>query len=261
MIAGRDGQRLAGKRALVTGAASGIGKAAALRFAEEGAAVGLLDRDDAGLRRVADTITASGGRALSLTADVTDEAQVAAAVDRLVDAWGGLDAVAGVAGIELFHEGDERVDRLALDVWRRVLDVNLTGMFLTCKHGIRALLGSGGGSVIVTGSPTGLFGIADEEHAYSASKAGCHGLARAMAAAYAAARIRVNVVVPGFVETPLNARVFADPALVQNISRTIPMGRAAQPEEIAGIMAWLASDDAAFATRGFFTVDGGKTAV
>ncbi|MGI8423564.1 MAG: SDR family NAD(P)-dependent oxidoreductase [Chloroflexota bacterium] len=258
---GRDGQRLAGKRAMVTGAASGIGRAAALRFAEEGAAVGLIDRDDAGLRRVAQTIAASGGRALSVAADVTDEAQVAAAVERLVKAWGGLDVVTGVAGNELFRAGDARANRLSLDVWRRVLDVNLTGMFLTCKHGVRALLDSGGGSVIITGSPTGLFGIADEEHAYSASKAGCHGLARAMAAAYAADGICVNAVVPGFVDTPLNARVFADPALVQELSRAIPMRRAAQPEEIAGIFAWLASDDAAYATGGFFTVDGGATAV
>jgi NAD(P)-dependent dehydrogenase (short-subunit alcohol dehydrogenase family) len=210
---------------------------------------------------VASEITRAGGRALVCPCDVTQEAQVEAAVARAVAEWGGLDAVVGVAGIELFQEGDDVVDQLALDVWRRILDVNLTGMFLTCKHGTRALLASGGGTVIVTGSPTGLFGVAADETAYSASKAGCHGLARAMAAAYAPRGIRVNVVVPGFVDTPLNARVFADPARVEAACRAIPLRRPAQPEEIAAMMAWLASDDASYATGGFFTVDGGASAV
>ncbi len=253
--------RLAGKRALVTGASSGIGRATAIAFAREGGRVGIAARREAELNEVAALIAAQGGEALVLPTDVIQEEQVAGAVARLVETWGGLDIVVGVAGVELIEGGDARVDQLDLSAWRQTLDTNLTGMFLTCKHGVRALLATGGGSVIVTGSPTGLYGLALGEHAYSASKAGCHGLARVMANEYARDNIRVNIVVPGFIDTPINAPVFADPALVAEISQTIPARRPGQPEEIAAMMVWLASDEASYATGGFFTVDGGQTAV
>jgi 3-oxoacyl-[acyl-carrier protein] reductase len=253
--------RLAGKRTLITGASSGIGRAAALRFAREGARVGLVARRAAELEEVAGLIRGEGGEALALPADVSREEEVASAVARAVEAWGGLDVVVGVAGIELIEGGDTRVDQLELTAWQRTIDTNLTGMFLTCKHGVRALLASGGGSVIVTGSPTGLYGAALGEHAYSASKAGCHGLARVMANEFAPDNIRVNIVVPGFIDTPINAPVMADPALVEEINRSIPARRPGQPEEVAAMMVWLASDEASYATGGFFTVDGGQTAV
>jgi NAD(P)-dependent dehydrogenase (short-subunit alcohol dehydrogenase family) len=253
--------RLAGKRALVTGASSGIGRATALRFAREGARVGLIARREKELADVAAAIRAEGGEALILPADVSQEEQIADAVARIVDEWGGLDVVVGVAGVELIEGGDTRVDQLELSAWQQTIDTNLTGMFLTCKHGVRALLASGGGSVIVTGSPTGLYGAALGEHAYSASKAGCHGLARVMANEYAKDGIRVNIVVPGFIDTPINAPVFADPVLVEEICQTIPARRAGTPDEVAAMMVWLASDEASYATGGFFTVDGGQTAV
>jgi NAD(P)-dependent dehydrogenase (short-subunit alcohol dehydrogenase family) len=255
------GGRLAGKRAIVTGAGSGIGRATALRFAREGARVGLIERRREALAEVAGRVAAAGGTALALPADVAREDEVERAVAAAVAAWGGLDVVVAVAGIELFGQGDDRVDRLELAVWRQVLDVNLTGMFLTCKHGVRALLQTGGGAVIVTGSPTGLYGGALGEHAYSASKAGCHGLARVMANEYARDGIRVNVVVPGFIDTPLNAAVFADPAGVAAYCETIPARRPGRPEEIAAMNVWLASDEASYAVGGFFVVDGGQTAV
>jgi NAD(P)-dependent dehydrogenase (short-subunit alcohol dehydrogenase family) len=253
--------RLEGKRALVTGASSGIGRATALRFAREGARVGLLARRAEALEALAAEIRDAGGEALPLPTDVAQEEQVAAAVARIVAAWGGLDVVVGVAGVELIEGGDTRVDQLELAAWQKTIDTNLTGMFLTCKHGVRALLASGGGSVIVTGSPTGLYGLALGEHAYSASKAGCHGLARVMANEYAKDNIRVNIVVPGFIDTPINAPVFADPALVEEICQVIPARRPGQPDEVAAMMVWLASDEASYATGGFFTVDGGQTAV
>jgi NAD(P)-dependent dehydrogenase (short-subunit alcohol dehydrogenase family) len=217
--------RLVGKRALVTGASSGIGRATAVRFAQEGARVGLVARRAAELDEVAGIIRADGGEALPLPADVSGEAGVERAVAACVDAWGGLDVVVGVAGIELYGRGDTRVDELDLAVWRETLDANLTGMFLTCKHGVRALRASGGGSMIVTGSPTGLYGGALGEHAYSASKAGCHGLARVMAHEYAPEGIRVNVVVPGFIDTPINAAFMANPDEVAAYSATIPARR------------------------------------
>ena len=253
--------RLVGKRAMITGASSGIGRATAIRFAAEGARVGLLARREAELNEVARLIEATGGEALVVPTDVALEDQVESAVHRIVAAWGGLDIVVGVAGIELIEGGDTRVDQLELAVWQQTLDVNLTGMFLTCKHGIRALLANGGGAVIITGSPTGLYGLALGEHAYSASKAGCHGLARVMANEYAREGIRVNVVVPGWIDTPINAPVFADPNLVEAINQTIPVRRPGRPEEIAAMNVWLASDEASYAVGGYFVVDGGQTAV
>jgi 3-oxoacyl-[acyl-carrier protein] reductase len=253
--------RLAGKRAIITGAGSGIGRATALRFAREGARVGLIERRPAALDAVTAEIAARDGTALALLADVTQEDQVEHAMTAAVAAWGGLDVIVAVAGIELFGQGDDRVDRLELAVWREIVDVNLTGMFLTCKHGVRALQQTGGGAVIVTGSPTGLYGGALSEHAYSASKAGCHGLARVMANEYAREGIRVNVVVPGFIDTPLNAAVLADAAGLAAYCATIPAGRPGQPEEIAAMNVWLASDEASYAVGGFFVVDGGQTAV
>jgi 3-oxoacyl-[acyl-carrier protein] reductase len=255
------GGRLAGKRTIVTGAGSGIGCATALRFAREGARVGLIERRPDALAAVADQIAGEGGAGLALLADVSQEDQVERAIADAATAWGGVDVVVAVAGIELYGQGDDRVDRLDLAVWQQIIDVNLTGTFLTCKHGVRALLATGGGAVIITGSPTGLYGGALGEHAYSASKAGCHGLARVMANEYARDGIRVNVVVPGFIDTPLNAPVFANPAEVAAYCETIPARRPGQPEEIAAMNVWLASDEASYAIGGFFVVDGGQTAI
>jgi len=247
-----------GKRTLITGAASGIGRAVAIRFAAEGARVALLDRNRGNLEAVAGEIKASEGESLAIPTDVSVEADVAAAVDQVVAAWGGLDAVIGVAGIELV---ETNVHELDLSVWQRTIDTNLTGMFLTCKHGIRALLASGGGSVVLTGSPTGLFGFAVGQTAYSASKAGVHGLGRVVANEYASQNIRLNIVVPGFIDTPINAAFMKDIAAVAEFTRGIPLRRAGQPDEVAGMFVWLVSDEASYATGGLFMVDGGATAV
>ena len=185
--------RLAGRRVLVTGAGSGIGAATATLFAGEGARVGLLGRTISKLQGVADQIRVDGGECLILPADVSNESAVRSAVDQVLEAWAGLDACVAVAGIEPWDRGDAAVDELELSVWRDVIGVNLTGMFLTCKHAIRAMLETGGGSLVVTGSPTGMYGGALGQHAYSASKAACHGLARVMANEYARMGIRVNV--------------------------------------------------------------------
>jgi 3-oxoacyl-[acyl-carrier protein] reductase len=178
-----------------------------------------------------------------------------------VATFGGLDAIIGVAGIELYAQGETSIHDLELAVWQRTLDTNLTGMFLTLKYGIRALLASGGGSVVVTGSPTGLRGFAAHEPAYSSSKSGVHALARVAANDYAPEHIRVNIVVPGLIETPLNYLYLADPAFAEEARRGIPLGRPGQPEEVAGIYAWLCSDDASYVTGGYYMVDGGGGAV
>jgi len=260
-MAGLD--RLGGKRALVTGAGSGIGAATAMLFAREGARVALLERNVTGLEAVSERITSEGGTALALPTDVSQEAQVAAAVDRILEAWDGLDVAVGVAGIEPYDRGDARVHEIELSLWDEVIATNLTGMFLTCKHAVRAMLTSGGGSLVVTGSPTGYVGSGSFETAYSASKAGCHGLARAVASGYAQDGIRTNVVIPGFIDTPINAAFIAEAESIEAVCKEIgiPMGRPGQAEEVAAMNLWLASDESSYACGGFFMVDGGQTAI
>ena len=140
-----------------------------------------------------------------------------------------------------------------------MLRTNLTGIFLTCKYAVQSMVTGAGGSIVVIGSPTGLYGFAFGEHAYSASKGGVHALARVMAGELGPLGIRVNVVVPGFIDTRMNTHVVADPAWRAEPERLIPLGRIGQPAEVAGIIAWLASSDSRYATGGYFTVDGGQT--
>ncbi len=250
--------RLAGKRAIVTGASMGIGRATALRFAQEGARVGLIARRLEALDEVAAAIASAGGEALALPADVSDEAQVAAAVDRAAAAWGGLDIVVSNAGIEL-PDQDAPVHRLDLDVWQRILAVNLTGQFLACKHGVRHLLAGGGGAVVCVGSPCGIMGFCTEEPAYSASKAGVMAMARVMAADYVEQGIRVNVVIPGLIDTPMNDHVMRDPALRERWTSGIPLKRAGTAEETAAVITFLASDEASYVVGSSYVVDGGQT--
>jgi NAD(P)-dependent dehydrogenase (short-subunit alcohol dehydrogenase family) len=252
--------RLAGKRTLITGAASGIGRATALRFGQEGASVALVDVDEAGLARVAGELTESGATALALAADVTDEAAVEAAFGTAVSVWGALDVVVSNAGIEMLGP-DTRVGELDAAVWHRIIAVNLTGQFHTCKHGIRALQKAGGGSLICTASPCGVTGLCAPETAYSASKAGVMGLIRTIAADYGPEGIRVNGVIPGFIDTPMNAPVMGDAAEVERWVSAIPIRRVGHAEEVANMMLFLASDESSYAVGGIFTVDGGQTAI
>jgi NAD(P)-dependent dehydrogenase (short-subunit alcohol dehydrogenase family) len=207
---------------------------------------------------VAAEIEAAGGEALVLRADVRSEDDVAAAVERAASAWGGLDVIVANAGVQLAGQ-DDRADRLELEVWQRTIDINLTGVFLTCKHGIRALLAGGGGAVVCTCSPTGQYGVAPGYDAYSASKAGVYGLVRVMAADYAQEGIRVNGVIPGYTNTPMTNWV--TPADRETLLRGIPLNRPGEPEEVAAVMAFLASDDTPYVTGAVWAADGGMTAV
>ncbi|WP_314650764.1 SDR family NAD(P)-dependent oxidoreductase [uncultured Microbacterium sp.] len=241
---------LQGRTALVTGAASGIGRATAQRFVREGATVFFADRDLAGAREAAAEVD---GAAQALGVDIADEASVAAAFAEA----GPLDVVVANAGVQLIGS-DARVGDLGLDVWRRTQDVNMTGTFLTLKYAVRAMTPAGG-SIIVTGSPTALNGEGAGFAAYSASKAGVHGLARTAAADYADAGIRVNVVVPGHILTPLVSGIVEDEAARTAILSRIPMRRAGSVADVEGIMVYLAGDESRYATGSVFVVDGGMT--
>jgi NAD(P)-dependent dehydrogenase (short-subunit alcohol dehydrogenase family) len=237
---------LEGKRALVTGAASGIGLATAERLEREGARVAAVD-------------LAMLDWPLAIAADVADEAQVEATFIAAMDALGGLDVVVANAAVQ-FSDRDARADRLDLDVWQRTLDANLTGAFLTAKHGLTAMLETGGGSLVCVGSVAGHFGIAPGLDAYSASKSGVAGLVRVLAADYAREGIRVNGVLPGITDTPMNDWWRHDPGQRAAAAERVPLGRIGTPEEIAAVIAFLASDDASYVTGALWTVDGGLTA-
>jgi NAD(P)-dependent dehydrogenase (short-subunit alcohol dehydrogenase family) len=246
-------QRLEGKTALVTGAGSGIGQRVATRFAAEGARVVFSDRDFAA------AVAAAGENpnTLAVEMDIADEASVQSGFAAAKSAGFDVDVVVANAGVQLFGQ-DAQIADLDLSVWEKTIAINLTGTFLTIKHAVRSMLGRGG-SIILTGSPTGLNGEGKDFTAYSSSKAGMHGMARAVAAAYAAAGIRVNTVVPGYTETPLVTSISSDPGDREAIISRIPLGRPGRPEDVEGIMTYLASDESSYATGALFRVDGGMT--
>lgn len=251
--------RFTGKRAVITGASKGIGRATAIRFAREGGRSALISRSKADLEEVAAIIAADGGESLVLPADVCQPEQLETAIDTAARVWGGLDIVVSNAGIELPFE-DSMADSLPIEVWRRIIDTNLTGQFLTCKFGIRHLLEGGGGAVVMVGSPCGEKGFCFKEHAYSASKGGIMSLMKVMAIDYAPYKIRVNACIPGFIDTPMNAHVMVDPDLLKTWSDTIPMKRPGTSEETAAVILFLASDEASYVLGSAFVVDGGQIA-
>ena len=246
---------LEGKTVLVTGGAAGIGKAVAERFIAEGARVIIADRDALAANAV---VKQHGASAIAVVMDISNEGLVEKTFAGLENMGWSPNVVVANAGVQLFGQ-DAMISDLEVEVWQKTLEVNLTGTFLTIKHSIRAMLKNGGGSIIVTGSPTALNGEGKDFTAYSASKAGVHGMVRAVANAYSMDNIRVNTVVPGYTETPLVAAITNDPKSRESIVGRIPLGRAGQANDVAGIMVYLASDDSAFATGAEFVVDGGMT--
>jgi NAD(P)-dependent dehydrogenase (short-subunit alcohol dehydrogenase family) len=254
--------RLQNKIALVTGAASGIGRAVALRFVAEGAQVALLDVSDAGLAETQTLAGSARGQLLAINCDVSDAGQVAAAVARAALAWGRLDLLFNGVGVSGRRWGDGPVDACTLEAWERVMQINLTSMFLVCKQAMPHLLATRG-AVINLASVLGMVGGDDDfaTHAYAASKAGIIGLSRAMAAYYAPRGVRVNVLAPGLIATPMSRRAQESEHIRARLAQLQPLtGAMGAPEDVAGAAAFLASDDARFVTGVVLPVDGGWTA-
>ncbi len=250
---------LDGKRALVSGAASGIGRATAELFSREGARVGVFDLNGAGAQAVAAAITRDGGEAVVIAGDVSLANDCQAAVERMVQAFGGLDILANVAGIIHRHT----VVDFPEDEWDREIAVNLKSVYLMCKFSIPIMAAQGGGSIVNVSSSLGLSG-GPQEAAYCASKAAVVNLTKAMAIDHARDHIRVNSVLPGGTEAEMllaEARRLGVPAdQVRTDWSARPLGRVAKPSEIANAVLFLASDLGSYATGSALAVDGGRLA-
>ncbi|MGH0030706.1 MAG: SDR family NAD(P)-dependent oxidoreductase [Myxococcota bacterium] len=248
-------RRFEDKVVLVTGAASGIGLAAARRFASEGASLVLGDVDEEGLAAAGKEIETGGGRVATLATDVADRAQVEALVATAPAAFGGLDVLFNNAGIGAFGKTPD----LDPEVWLRTFEVDVHSVFYGCRAAIPLLRERGGGAVVNTASISGLggdYGLS----AYNAAKGAVVNYTRAAAIEHAGENIRINAVCPGPIETPLARSLIHHPKVRGEYEKAIPMGRPGRPEEVAAAAAFLASDDASYVTGAMIVVDGGLLA-
>ncbi len=260
-MSGATAGRLRDKVSLITGAASGIAQATALRFADEGAALVLIDQNTEGLEATAHAAREKGVRAQTIVADVSSSTAVQSAVVAAIEEYGRLDAVFNAVGVSGRRWGDGPVDACTEEAWALVLNVNLTSMFLVCKYTLPHLLKTRG-VVVNLSSVLGIVG-GDEDfatHAYAASKGAIISLSRAMASYYAPRGVRVNVVAPGLIATAMSKRAQTDAHIQARLGQLQPLtGAMGEPQDVAAAVAYLASDDARFVTGTVLTVDGGWT--
>jgi NAD(P)-dependent dehydrogenase (short-subunit alcohol dehydrogenase family) len=251
--------RLAGKATIITGAGSGIGREAAILFAQEGARVMVADRDLSAATRVADEITKAGGQAIAQGVDVAREAEVKAMIERAVKEFGRLDVLVNNAGYGIAGSVVETSE----EQWNALMAVNVNGVFLGCKHAIPVMESQGGGVIVNTASTVSAVGIPNRA-AYCASKGAVGSLTRAMALDHVGANIRINAVAPGTIESPYFTEIFAKSPNAAELRRQLeqrqPMDRLGQPIEIARAILFLASDESSFCTGTLLFVDGGWTA-
>jgi len=250
--------QLTGKVALVTGASQGIGRAVAVALAAEGARVALLARSRSGLEETLEMIGQSRG--LVVPCDVTDRAAIAGAVETVIAEWGRVDALVNNAGQ---RQDRARIDELEVREWERMMEVNLSSVFVMTRAVAPHLLAQRSGSVVNIASISGPFGI-PRIGAYAAAKAGIIGLTKTMAAEWCEFGVRVNTVAPGFIETPMNAWFRNDPANAQRVAAieaSVPLGRHGYPEEVAQAVTFLAGATASYITGQTLYVDGGWSVV
>ena len=250
--------RLDGKVALITGAGNGMGREASLLFAREGARIAVADFAEEGGNATVEAVQDAGGEAFFVKVDVSNDEQVRAMVDATMRTYGALHVLYNNAGI--FPADDGGVTETSEPTWDHVMDVNLKGVWLGCKHGVPAMLESGGGSIVNVASFVALMGAATAQIAYTASKGGVLAMTREVAVEYARRGIRANSLCPGPIDTPMLAELLSDPARRERRLVHIPMGRLGRIEELAKAALFLACDDSSFMTGAALVVDGGITA-
>ena len=257
--------RLDNQIAIITGGGSGIGRACAIKFAQEGARVLIGDIRDEGAAETVELVRQAGGECVAVHCDISDEAQVEAMTARCIEVYGGLTALVAAAGTSTrapFHE-------LTLEDWNRIIGINLTGTFLCCRAALRHMMNHGGGSIVTIGSVQSLYILGAGAPSYKASKAGVMMLARHIAAEYADYGIRANCVCPGGVRTELMEHMREEIAQwtsptkepLRTYPSPTPLKRSAEPEEIANVIAFLTSSEASFVTGAVVMADGGSTAI
>ena len=260
--------RLEGKVAIVTGAASGIGRASAIRFAAEGAAVGCTDIESNGLEETVSTIRGAGGEAIAIITDIADESQVEGMVSEVRDAYGPVKVLYANAGIA----GAGTAADISMEQWSRVISINLTGVWLSSRYCLPQMIDSGGGSIINQSSLGALMGVPGIA-SYAAAKGGVIGLTKQMAVEYGPMNIRVNAICPGTVPTPLVERTYAERAgfsldsgnpdetsyeeLLEVATERVPLARMGTVDEIAALALYLASDESAWTNGAVIPIDGG----
>lgn len=251
---------LSGKVAIVTGAGRGLGRAVALRFAREGAVVIAADKNESDGASLERELAEPGCRGSFIRTDISDETSVRGLFEETLARCHQVDILYNNAAV-LSYELDSHVENLSVETWDFIIGTNLRGPFLCSKYAVPAMLKQGGGSIINVGSPTGLNGCAPNLTAYSTSKAGIIGLTRVMAAAHARQNIRVNSIIPGTMDTPMNDPFLCDEEIREKYREAVPLGRLGVPRDIEGIALFLASDESAYCTGGIYMCDGGLTAV
>ena len=251
--------KLKNKIAVVTGAGAGMGRSVAIRYAKEGAKVVIAEINEQQGGETLSLIRETGGEAIFIPVNVGDEKQVEQLVSSVINKYGRIDILYN--NVARMHRQDAKVHELSTEIWNELVNINLNSAFFCTKYVIREMLKTGGGSIIMVGSPTALVACASSDAAYSCSKSGVHALARVIAGAYGKDNIRANIIIPGTMNTPMIAELIKDEKVKKDLENAAMLGRLGESNDIDGLAVFLASADSSYCTGAFFTADGGLTAL